>query len=309
MVVPRRRGFGRLVDDLRLVLRLRQRRFDLVLDFHGGPRSSCLALASGARRRIGYANPGRTWMYTDAVARSRGQHARHAVENQWDLLAPLGTPFRTAPTTLADAVEMPDEPVAAAVVERKLAEMGVRPEHQLIVVHVSAGNPFRRWPADAFAGLLERLVASKTERRILITSGPSDAAAASAVRNAACARGPAVSRSILPLEDFDLAELRAVIARAALFVGGDSGPLHVAATTRVPVVGIYGPTLATRSAPWRDPACVTLAAEPGPLQCRPCNQRVCTPGDFRCLTTQSAESVAALAERALAPPARGAAAL
>ena len=48
-----------------------------------------------------------------------------------------------------------------------------------------------------------------------------------------------------------LAELRALMDRAALFIGGDSGPLHIAATTDVPMVGLYGPTLPERSAPWR----------------------------------------------------------
>ena len=61
--------------------------------------------------------------------------------------------------------------------------------------------------------------------------------------------------------DFDLAELRALMDRAALFIGGDSGPLHVAGTTGVPIVGLYGPTLAARSAPWRPARFVTESIE------------------------------------------------
>ena len=53
--------------------------------------------------------------------------------------------------------------------------------------------------------------------------------------------------------EFDLAELRALVGRAALYIGGDSGPLHVAATTRTPIVALFGPTLPERSMPWRDP--------------------------------------------------------
>jgi ADP-heptose:LPS heptosyltransferase len=100
--------------------------------------------------------------------------------------------------------------------------------------------------------------------------------------------------------EWDLPELRALIVRSRLFVGGDTGPLHIAATTMTPVVGIYGPTLPERSAPWRDPAVPTASVQIEGLACRPCDQRVCEPGDFRCLTTLLPETVIASAERLLA---------
>ena len=105
---------------------------------------------------------------------------------------------------------------------------------------------------------------------------------------------------LLQAGEFNLAELRALIGRASLYIGGDSGPLHVAGTTKVPVVGLYGPTLPVRSQPWRSSSFISEAADVGELPCRPCNQRRCVPGDFRCLTGISAEMVATLAERAMA---------
>jgi ADP-heptose:LPS heptosyltransferase len=106
---------------------------------------------------------------------------------------------------------------------------------------------------------------------------------------------------VVEFGEFDLAELRALIGRARLFVGGDTGPLHVAATTATPVVGLYGPTLAARSAPWRDPRVPTESVEVAGLACRPCDQRACAPGDFRCLTTLKPSEVLSAAERALRP--------
>ena len=104
---------------------------------------------------------------------------------------------------------------------------------------------------------------------------------------------------ILDCGEFSLAELRALVDRSALYIGGDSGPLHVAATSRVPIVGLYGPTLPVRSAPWRAPQWITESVEVAGLECRPCDQRTCAPGDFRCLTWLRPEQVVDAAERAL----------
>jgi lipopolysaccharide heptosyltransferase II len=298
IVIDRRRGIRRLIDDARLARQLRGRRFDLVIDFHGGPRSSWLAWATRAPRRIGYTIVGRSWMYTDRVSRPRGLRPRHSVANQFDLLAPLGIP---ALDPGRDPVEMVDTPEARRHVDALLAAGGVPADAELIVVHVSAGNPFRRWPAEAFARLAAMLARGSSRRRIVLTSGPSESRAAAEIAlTAREALGPPAAGRIVMTEELGLAALRALVGRAALFVGGDSGPLHVAATTRTPIVAIYGPTLRVRSEPWRDAAFVSEAVEPAPLPCRPCDQRACAPGDFRCLTQTTAEQVAAAAERALA---------
>jgi len=125
-------------------------------------------------------------------------------------------------------------------------------DDRLIVIHVSAGNPFRRWPATSFAELAAALAAADPRRRVLITSGPSEQDAAGRVIAEAHARLGARAPQVLSCGEFSLAELRALLDRAALYIGGDSGPLHVAATTGVPIVGLYGPTLPARSAPWRE---------------------------------------------------------
>jgi lipopolysaccharide heptosyltransferase II len=294
ILAPRARGLRRVLDDAALAWRLRRERFDIAIDLHGGPRSSWLTLASGAPMRIGYRIAGRSWMYTHVVPRSPDLQPRHSVVNQWDLLAPLGIdscePGR-------DAVEMADDPAAAARVERRLAEAGMTAAHRLVVVHVSAGNPFRRWPAEFFATAVVELARRDPARRFMIISGPSDAAAARMVAEQAAAQlgaaGSAVTHGA-----FDVGELRALATRAAVYIGGDSGPLHIAATTATPVVALFGPTLPERSMPWRDRRWFAEAVDVGALPCRPCHQRTCEPGDFRCLTGIAVERVIAAAERA-----------
>jgi ADP-heptose:LPS heptosyltransferase len=134
---------------------------------------------------------------------------------------------------------------------------------------------------------------------VLVTSGPSDHAAAARVVQAARRAAPAAAARLVDAEGVSLGELRALMDRAALFVGGDSGPLHVAATSDVPILGLYGPTLPIRSAPWRPRHLPTAAVDAGQLPCRPCDQRACVPGDFRCLTRIGASDVRAAAERLL----------
>ncbi len=285
------------LDDVALAWRLRRSRFDVAIDLHGGPRAAMLTLASRAPRRIGYAIPGRGWMYTDRVARPRQLRARHSVENQWDLLAPLGF---EPPDRERDATEMPASPDAAARAAAKLEAAGVAVgTDRLVVIHVSAGNPFRRWPADAFASLAAGLAAADPGRRVLLLSGPSEREAARDIGARARLAAGTAGRHIVGDVELDLQELRAALDAAALFVGGDSGPLHVAGTSRVPIVGLYGPTLSARSAPWRPARFATESVEVA-LPCRPCDQRRCEPGDYRCLGRLAPGMVLAAAERAMA---------
>ncbi len=301
LVAPRPAGLRRLLADLRLARRLRSARYDLVIDLHGGPRSAWLALATGAPQRIGYVIQGRTWMYTRAVARPRALRRRHSVVNQWDLLAAIDGWPGTPPDPDRDPVEMAADAAAEARIAARLASAGVSPADELIVAHVSAGNPFRRWPEPAFVALVTGLARSSPARRIVLSSGPSDRAAAGRIAAAARLGLGAAGDRIVDFGDFDLAELRALVVRSRLFVGGDTGPLHIAATTATPIVGIYGPTEPARSAPWRDRRFATEAVEIAGLPCRPCDQRICEPGDFRCLTTLRPEDVLSAAERAMTP--------
>jgi len=296
IVAPITRGVARIATEYALIRRLRAQRFDLAIDFHGGPRGSLVTWLSGAPRRIGYHVMGRSWMYTQVVERPRALRARHSVENQWDLLRAIGI---DPPDRSRDGVEMPTDPAAAARVADWLATAGVGPHDRLVVIHVSAGNPFRRWPIESFAEVAATL-ARDAQTRIVITAGPSEQVAARQVVAGARSRlEGGASTGVLDYRDLSLSELRAALDRAALYIGGDSGPLHVAATSAAPIVGIYGPTLPIRSEPWRDGRFTTEAVEISGLPCRPCDQRSCTPGDFRCLSFITPAFVLQAADRAL----------
>ena len=296
IVAPKDRGLSRLRRDYALGRALRRAKFDVVIDLHGGPRAAWFTCASGAPMRIGYDITGRTWIYTHVVQRSPDEAPRHAVVNQWDLLAPLGV---GPPDPTVDSLEMAEDAAATRRVSDRLAAAGITDAHALVVIHVSAGNVFRRWPRESFEALVATLARRDPSRRIVLTSGPSDARAARAIADAARMDLGPLAAAVTEIGEFDLADLHALIGHASMYIGGDSGPLHVAATTRTPIVALFGPTLPERSMPWRDPRWPAEAVDAGPLPCRPCRQRVCEPGDFRCLTRISVEAVAGAVERAM----------
>jgi lipopolysaccharide heptosyltransferase II len=299
IVAPRRRGIRRILDDVGLALRLRRADYDLVLDLHGGPRSAWLAWATGAKERIGYDIKGRGWMYTRIAARAKDLRPRHSVQNQWDLLDAIPGWPGGKPDPARDRIEIALDRDADARMRERLARAGVTTEHELVVLHVSAGNPFRRWPETSFAETATAMAGRNPRRRIVFSSGPSDRDAASRIAAETRTRLGSAADRIIDLGEFDLQELRALIGQSRLFVGGDTGPLHVAAATDTPVVGIYGPTQAVRSAPWRPASIPTLSVEREDLTCRPCDQRVCVHEDFRCLTGLAPAAVIDAAERAM----------
>jgi lipopolysaccharide heptosyltransferase II len=299
ITVPHSRGWRRLQDDLRVARMLRGLRFDVAIDLHGGPRSAWFTWASRAAVRVGYDVPGRSWMYTQRIPRPREFRPRHAVENQWDLLAAFDASFARPATRFADPVEMRVTPETCHRADHRRAGLGVPADGRLTVMHVSAGNPFRRWPESSFSDVAAAIVGVAPDSWVMVTAGPSDRAAALRVVAGARERARDAATRIVEDDGLTLGDLRGLLENASLFIGGDSGPLHIAATSPVPIVALYGPTLPVRSAPWRSQSLAGVAIECGPLPCRPCDQRVCLPGDFRCLTRISAAQVIEAARRLL----------
>jgi ADP-heptose:LPS heptosyltransferase len=204
---------------------------------------------------------------------------------------------------------MPADPELVRRTDRKRCALGIPSHHRLTVIHVSAGNPFRRWPEASFADVAAAVARRAPDSWVVVTAGPSDRVAAERVVAQAREQAGQDGIRIVGDDGLSLGELRALIEGAALFIGGDSGPLHVASTSAVPIVGLYGPTLPIRSAPWRPESSVSVSIDAGSLPCRPCDQRVCQPGDFRCLTGIAPSQVIDAALEALgrsSPPIAGA---
>lgn len=236
---------------------LRLRRFDLVVDFHGIAKSGALALASGAPHRIGYAAPHAregAWLFATARARLRARRLSRFERNLGLAAFLLGEPH---PDPRPWRVE-------AAARARVAAALGDGPAPVALQPGTSRGTPHKRWPAERYAALARRLQGAAGVSCIVL-HGPEPGERALAESIAAASGGAA---RIAPATA-SLAELAALLERARLYVGGDTGPMHVASLVGTPVVQILGPTDPVENAPWPETPSRSVRT---PVACSPCRR-------------------------------------
>jgi ADP-heptose:LPS heptosyltransferase len=290
IAVQAKQGFGEFAG---LVRELRKERFDVLIDFHGGPRASWITFASGARLKIGYAIRTKGFLYDVRVPRAGdGGAPIHSVRNHVNLVRALGAEIADGdiPPLVLPAAK-PEEAKRVAGIVRDAGAMAgpasgsdaSKGAAKLVVLHVGAGNKFRDWGTENIAELV-KLLAGVPGVKVALIGAEGDRKTEDEVRRAA-------PDAVIPLAGrLNLIEIRELIAQAALYVGPDSGPMHIAASTATPIVAYFGPTLPAVFAPWRPGGEKTIILEKA-LDCRPCRQRECITDDYRCLRTIAAAEV------------------
>jgi ADP-heptose:LPS heptosyltransferase len=265
---PSRREF------ITLVRAIRKEGYDAVVDFHGGPRASLLALLSGAKVKAGYAIKYRGFFYDVRVPRAPKQGRIHSVENHVNLVRALGIEAGEISGLVLPRGQVPAFDIRNAECEKPGPD-------SLILLHIGAGNPFRYWGTDNLVRLV-RLLEEIPGARVALIGGTEDKAAETEILEKAPGTLSYVGR-------FDLGGTAELIRRAALFIGPDSGPMHIAAAVGTPIVAWFGPTLPANFAPWKPSGGARIIEKA--LDCRPCKQRTCVHGDFRCLRLITPEEV------------------
>jgi ADP-heptose:LPS heptosyltransferase len=236
---------------------LHARRFDLVVDFHSIVKSGLLARATGSPLRVGYAPPyGRegAWLFASHRARLHPRRASR-FERNLALVRCLGLDPQPLPRPLA---------LDPGRVRRLAEALGPGPAPVVLHPGTSDATPHKRYPAARFA-TVARALAEDPGVPCLVTAGPArdDRSAAEAVVSASGgAARPAPATA-------DLGELAALLSLARLYVGGDSGPLHVASLVGTPVVQILGPTDPLENEPWSGTPARTVRV---PVACSPCRR-------------------------------------
>ena len=251
---------------------LRARKYDAALDLQGLFKSAAIVAQSGAKLRLGTANMREGSAYVSHSI--KGVHVSgHIVERYLDVARALGC--------RVDEVRFPVavSPAEAASAEGLLAAEGVPENRSFAVLAIGANWPNKRWPVKYFAVLADWLYGEKLIP-VLVGGGRLDESLVCDIE--ALTEVPPVNL----VGRTSLKELAHIFKRADLVLGGDTGPVHLAAGLGTKTVMLMGPTDANRNGPYGQ----QQNAMEIPRSCKACWKRRCPKG-IDCLAILSVEEV------------------
>ena len=213
---------------------LRENSYDVSLDLQGLTKSAVVAVASGAKVRLGY-----HWLREAAKFLEKPVPRRpesvHIVDQYLDVARFLGA----NPSAVRFPFEIPDED--AIIGERLLAEANLNPGAKFVTLNPASAKAEKEWDSAKFAALADKILAERGLPSVIVTA---DMAAAQRVLDAA-------QSSVINLAGrTNLKQLAAVLRRGAVHVCGDTGSGHIAAALGGGVVSLFGPTDPARSCPY-----------------------------------------------------------
>ncbi len=288
---------------LELAWRLRAERYDSVFVLKRSLSSALLGWVSGARVRAGFATEGRRWLLTHPVP-YRPQ-AGHEAESFLEVLRGAGyADVRPEPLELWTT---PEEEAQAAELLAAYGLTAKAPGAGFALVHAAASTPGKQWEDDRFVEVCMHLW-RRRRLRVVFTGGPTDRSRYETI-TAGLAANVGPGRVPFPVNLCGRAGLRvdlAIYRQARLFVGVDSGPMHMAVACGVPVVALFGPTDPAQWGPY-EPAQADAAGRPArpvsevvrsPEPCGSCRHEVCP--DRRCMRAITTAAVLDAIDRRLA---------
>jgi 3-deoxy-D-manno-octulosonic-acid transferase/heptosyltransferase-1 len=259
-------GRGRVRSTLReirsFLRELRHKKYDWVIDIHGIFKSGLLVALSRGRRKIGYrATPGISDEGNYFFTRERYKPLSietHALERYLDLAGNLGVPIAGIP------FEFPVSQNAVEAAQKLLKGVGF-PGGSFVILHPVAKWETKQWPEENFAKLADSLVGRGV--RVVMTGSPGDVESVEGILSLT----HSVSGVFNLTGKTGLKELAALFSLSDLVITPDTGPMHLAAAVKAPVVALFGPTAPWRTGPY-GPGHRVLRKE---LPCSPCFRKKC----------------------------------
>ena len=262
---------------LRFVSEIKKMKFDLVLDFHGILKSGLIAFFSGASNRVGFSRgycQEMNYIFNNRHI-NPGDRRLNRIEKNLKLLSVLGIGVEeldpSIPITRDDCEKIDD------FFLRNMAH----DHHPLIAIHpgTSPSTPYKRWNEERYARLADSLIEDYQAKAVL-TWGPDELATVNTI--AGLMKHP----PIIAFEMDNLRQLAEIFRRCDLYVGSDTGPMHIAASVRTPVVAIFGPTDHVVNAPSRKNQNIIVRSD---VACSPCREYCCP--DRTCMKAVSLDAV------------------
>ncbi|MFB3895253.1 MAG: glycosyltransferase family 9 protein [bacterium] len=247
---------AKLVDKYRLVQTLRKEPFDVVISFCCAESKILLAYLSKAPIRIGFAQSKLPFLLTHRVFQP--PLGRHMVENNLDLIRVLNPSCTTHPLTVWLAQEDCD------FADRFWAEYNLSSSPIVIALHAGVSESYRRWALSSMAELADRLIRQLQAKIVFVGGEPDKTITEELISQMQYQPINAVGKT-------GLRQLSALLKKCSLYVGVDSGPMHFAAASGIPVVALFGPSDPLRAGPYTKTAWVIRKE----LSCSPCYKGDC----------------------------------
>jgi len=266
-----------LAAGLQLVRRLRERRYDAVIDLYANPRSAWLSRLTGAGVRIGSDRRGRRRLYTHPVSvphdvrSAMAHHLAHA-----KILDVTADERKPVVTLAPDEVELARGLLEAVGVETR------RPNRPRIGLHPGGKWEVKRWPAPAFAELAG-LLAEQWDSTVVVFTGPGEEGYTQMLRER-------VGAAAAFLPELPVRAAASVLSLLDGMVVSDGGVMHLSVAVGTPTVGIFGSAEPDIWFPYEKFG--PYAPLSVPMECRPCHQHVCPLGHTDCLNRITPDLVA-----------------
>jgi len=204
---------------------LKKYRFDLAIVLSPYFESSLVAFLSGAKFRVGYPANGSAFLLTDKI--SLKNRFKHEIESSLDVVRNIGIDTQNKVPIL----EIPD--IDRKFAENFFLERQISPSDLVIGIHPSASAQYKCWPADYFAAVSDNLI-EKHQAKIILFGSKSDIAIIDKILKLA-RHAPVVADC-----SFNLMQVAGLISNCSIFLGNNSGPMHIAAAVGTPTVAIFG---------------------------------------------------------------------
>ena len=272
-----------------LAAELRSHKFDLALLLQNAFDAAWLVWRARIPQRIGYARDGRSFLLTKALpVPKRGEIPAHEQFYYLELIRRAGW-LNTSGEEKCISLNLAPELKKQA--EDRLLAAGSRPKALRVAIGSGASyGSAKCWPPDKFADVANRLTA-QFDADIILFGTLAESVVSSAI--AASMHRPPIDLT----GKTAIVDVPALLSRCHLFIGNDSGAMHVAAAVGLPVVAVFGPTDPEGTAPVTT-RCTVIQEKP---YCSPCFLRRC-PTDHRCMTRVTPDAVEAAARLWLASP-------
>jgi len=255
-----------IIEVVEFILKLRKERFDIVLDFHGILKSGLLSFLSGSPKRIGFdRNSSKELNYIFSNIKVKLYEERiNRFKRNMQLLKGIGLEIKEYKPELN--IPLKDR----EYIESFFSSLSPPPQKPIIAIHpgTSAKTIYKRWMSDRYAQLADRLI-EEIGSTIIFTWGPDELELINSIRKEM--RG----KSLLGPKTKSLITLGELFRRCDLYIGGDTGPMHVASLVGTPVVVIYGPTDPVINEPFGLHKKVMKEVGCNPCRNRSCKKLIC----------------------------------